>query len=55
MLFGPQGGWIKAHICGKKHCQFVFYEVAKTKHIPNKNVCGMAGKEKNREILCLKS
>ena len=27
-------------VVGKKHCQFVFYEVAKTKHIPNTKVCG---------------
>ena len=40
-------GWIKAHMCGKNHCQFVFLRsgkkqtcVAFIKHIPNTNVCG---------------
>ena len=39
-------GWIKAHMCGKNHCQFVFLRsgknqtcVAFTKHIPNTKVC----------------
>ena len=43
----PWSGWIKAHMCGKNHCQFVFLRsgknqtcVAFIKHIPNTNVCG---------------
>ena len=38
---------MKAHMCGKNHCQFVFLRsgknqtcVAFIKHIPNTNVCG---------------
>ena len=51
----PWSGWIKAHMCGKNHCQFVFLRSGKTqtcvafiKHIPNTKVSG-----KSHTCICI--